>query len=945
MPSKNKKASNIFDEVNLCDFNARSKARSLMAQALQLSESSPERLALLQEASNYLRSLGKDANYNEFLECLCLIVMQLIRIQKFEAAVIKSKELLKNAIDVGDSTWELTALKMIGNTYIEQRKYQAAKDIYQRALSIAEQRQSVVDRLVCFNRLGRISELLGLPKDARACHIEHLRLSRRIKKTDEESNAILNLGNTYQMEGDYKSAICCFRRSLLISQRIGIPLIEAYSLCNLGVIAHLLGKEKEAICKQEKVLEISESTKSSDLMLKALGNLGTIYESMGHYQKAKDYYEQVLLTSQKLSRIDDEIACYGNLGNIAKRMGQYDLALIYHNRVLDFRRRNGDFAGQARSLNNLGITHRLKQELDKAISHYNECLQLCRTYNYRAEEAKTLINLGNVYLDSGNYKEALALLKVGKDAMRELGQLPGELYALGGLSRAYYELEKYDMAFKYSEEQVALASKLDSRAIEKDASTNLGYYFFRSGDFEKAETILRKALTNWDVLWSSLKSDVDRTSILDLQMNIYFLLQEVLVSQEKYEEALEIAEQGRAKSLLRMLTKQIRSYSTHLGGNLKLKEDTTPVNINEIRKIARQHNSILVEYSVVYSHSLYIWVVSPSGEINFRYVNFRSLQNGDALQDEELSIREIAIEFHHAISQRSWTGDADYYSKKLYEYLIKPVKEFLPENINTLVTFIPHHELLLIPFTALYSSNASRFLVEECTVSVAPSIGTLALTQLRKQRISTEVSNNFTKPLVVGNPTMPVNPLSKPPEQLDPLPFAEKEAQEIAKLLNTKALIGDAATKMSVLEQLSQANIIHLATHGLLDITDESKIPGAIALASTSNDDGLLMASEILELKLNAELVVLSACNTGLGDLRNEGIIGLSRCLFLAGTPSIVASLWEVSDISTAELMIKFYQNLQKTASKAQALCDAMRSLLHRNPPLNWAAFVLIGEA
>jgi CHAT domain-containing protein len=145
---------------------------------------------------------------------------------------------------------------------------------------------------------------------------------------------------------------------------------------------------------------------------------------------------------------------------------------------------------------------------------------------------------------------------------------------------------------------------------------------------------------------------------------------------------------------------------------------------------------------------------------------------------------------------------------------------------------------------------------------------------------------------------------------------------------------------------MKKAKIIHLATHGLLDDFKGLGVPGAIALAPSGNDNGLLTSSEILELKLNAELVVLSACHTGRGKITGDGVIGLSRSLISAGVSSVIVSLWAVPDDPTASLMTQFYQKLQQNPDKAQALRQAMLTTLKQYPdPINWAAFTLIGEA
>jgi CHAT domain-containing protein len=128
--------------------------------------------------------------------------------------------------------------------------------------------------------------------------------------------------------------------------------------------------------------------------------------------------------------------------------------------------------------------------------------------------------------------------------------------------------------------------------------------------------------------------------------------------------------------------------------------------------------------------------------------------------------------------------------------------------------------------------------------------------------------------------------------------------------------------------------------------TPTQGIPTAIALAPTANDDGLLTLAKILDLKINADLVVLSACDTGQGTLSGDGVIGLSRSLISAGTPSVIVTLWKIPDITTSILMTDFYQNLQQNPDKAVALRKAMLKTMKQYPePINWGAFTLIGEA
>ncbi|MEM8809550.1 MAG: CHAT domain-containing protein, partial [Cyanobacteria bacterium P01_G01_bin.38] len=267
--------------------------------------------------------------------------------------------------------------------------------------------------------------------------------------------------------------------------------------------------------------------------------------------------------------------------------------------------------------------------------------------------------------------------------------------------------------------------------------------------------------------------------------------------------------------------------------------------------------------------------------------------------------------------------------QELHELLIDPIAHWLPQDPEAQVIFIPQEQLFLVPFPALKNATG-QFLIEQHTISTAPAIQVLGLTR------QTATSNAWQQsPLVVGNP-------SPMPAAFAALPFAEQEAQEIAPILSTQPLLQAMATESAVKQQISQASLIHLATHGFFNETQP--LQGALALAPVAQQDGLLTADEISNLSLRAELVVLSACDTGRGRITGDGVIGLSRAFLGAGANSVMASLWQVADDSTAVLMVAFYQQLVQGQTKSQALRQAMLATMESHPdPHDWAAFTVIG--
>jgi CHAT domain-containing protein len=377
--------------------------------------------------------------------------------------------------------------------------------------------------------------------------------------------------------------------------------------------------------------------------------------------------------------------------------------------------------------------------------------------------------------------------------------------------------------------------------------------------------------------------------------------------------------------------------------------------LEEIKQIAQEQNATLVEYSIVPGQSLYIWVIHPNGKIDFRSVDLKTW-----LQQQNISLEELVTNTREAIGLSRSIIDVKVINpvneeeqskrlRQLHQLLIEPIANLLPTEPNQRIIFMPQGELFLVPFAALQDEQG-KYLIEKHTILTSPAIQVLQLTREQRQRVRARggIPLQGDNALIVGNPTMPSVVLQngEKPQQLANLPGAEREAMAIAPLLHTKALTGNEATKAAVKAKLPQARIVHLATHGLFD--DLQGLQSAIALAPSDTDNGLLTADEILQLKLSAELVILSACNTGRGRLTGDGVIGLSRSLIAAGTPSVIVSLWAVPDNPTEELMTEFYTNLyQKKFDKAQALRQAMLKMMekHRDNPRAWAAFTLIGEA
>jgi hypothetical protein len=281
-------------------------------------------------------------------------------------------------------------------------------------------------------------------------------------------------------------------------------------------------------------------------------------------------------------------------------------------------------------------------------------------------------------------------------------------------------------------------------------------------------------------------------------------------------------------------------------------------------------------------------------------------------------------------------GDAiepDAAASELYSRLISPIAPFLPKAGHLIV--VPYGTLHQLPFAALRNPKTGRYLVEDYTLSSAPSANALAaLTQgSERRRVASEV-------LVLGNPT---NPLGE-------LVGARKEAERVAALFDKAPLLGDDATEGRIYETAGRSRLIHLATHG--EYVSGSPYFSRVYLNGDNDHDGMLEMHEIwdrLDLE-GTELVVLSGCETALGKVtRGDEIVGLTRAFLAAGSRAVISTLWPVEDEASAELMVAFYKRfVQERATVADALRGAQLDMLTKpetSAPYYWAGFMLTGDA
>ena len=761
-----------------------------------------------------------------------------------------------------------------------------------------------------------------------------LNLYRSLGNQRQELLTLIRLSVAYLGIGDPQAAIAHAQQSLSLAQELGDTFSQVQALGNLGIAHKALGKYAQALSVYEQALDsihqLREETGSASnldaMEAQVLHNLGNVYEVLGQYHQAIEVYQESILLTQDAGNGYTEADALRNIGVVHAELGDYAKAIQFLEQSLAIAQASSDHLGVGYALNNLGAAYHALQKLEQAIAYYQQSLEIARTIQNRQLETDALGSLGLTYKDLGEYEQAIALL----------------------------------------EESYAIAQHVGNPQAIGRALNNLGGVLLSAGRLADAEKQLRTAIDALESLRPNLV-DTLNLSLFDTHVLTYNLLQQVLIARGKHEAALEISERGRARAFVELLSSRLSSYELFTIG------DQTPT-LEQIQRIARQQNATMVEYTLVPEEEfmfqgklrgraaeLYIWVVKSTGEITFRQVD---------LEVEALPLKDLVKVGRDAIGVRSRGGlelafpedSPDIaHLQTLHQLLIEPIADLLPTDPNDLVVFIPQEDLFLVPFPALKAANG-QYLIQQHTLLTAPAIQLLDLTQKQWERVTAneKIGSDQASPkplkgddlLIVGNPTMPSIWVSReePSRQLLALPGAEQEALAIAEFFDAQALTQSLATETTLKQRMPQARVIHLATHGLLEYgqpqtSGVQDVPGAIALAPSGEDDGLLTAAEIQQLSLNAELVVLSACDTGLGEITGDGVVGLSRSLFEAGAPSVIVSLWAVPDAPTAALMTEFYQQWQLGLDKAQALRQAMLNTMETHPePRNWAAFTLLGE-
>ena len=739
-----------------------------------------------------------------------------------------------------------------------------------------------------------------------------------------EADQLLQAGQRLLNQRQYSVALEKLQQALGIYRQIIDRSGEGNTLYSIGAVYYDQSQYPKALEFYQQSLAVRQAIGDRKKQGITLNNIGSIYASLGQYPKALEFFQQALAISKDIGDRSGEGNSLNNIGGIYERLGQDSKALEFFQQALAIRKAIGDRSGEGNSLNNIGFIYSRLGQYPKALEFLQQALAIRKAIGDRFGEGSTLNNIGGIYERLGQDSKAMEFFQQALTIRKAIGDSSGEGQSLNNIGGIYSRLGQYPKAINFYQQALAIHKAISNRPEEGRVLNNIGADLLKSNRTKEAEVTLFKGIEVFESLRPGL-TDEDKISLFEIQASTYSFQQQALVNQNNFEAALEVAERGRARAFVELLATRINRTEK---STLQFSDNLRPT-IAQIKQIAKERNTTLIEYAIINDETLYIWVVQPNGSVTHHKVVLPQQVSLTALVDT--SREAIGVRGRGNFKIELNTSNPTDRLKQLHQLLISPIADLLPTDPNAHVIFVPHGELFLVPFPALQDAKGT-YLLEKHTILTAPAIQVLDLTRKKRQQVD---QAGLTEALVVGNPTMPqLTKLGGQPEKLTQLPNAEREANRVSDLLKTRAWTGTQATKAAIVPKLSQSRIIHLATHGFLDDLKGLGTPGAIALAPDGTgqpNDGLLTANDILDLKLNAELVVLSACDTGGGKITSDSVIGLSRSLIIAGASSVIVSLWSVPDAPTADLMTEFYKNWkERKLDKAQALRQAMLTIMKR---------------
>jgi CHAT domain-containing protein len=925
----------------------------LMPEAMKAQNAGqlPRSIFLYEVAADAVRRFHDDKFLVQSLDWLARAYYSMRDYRSAEASFSEAEVLAEKLNLKSDMSYNLCIL---GALYLRSGKFGPAREASLRSIEIADSLRNetsevfLYSQAVAHDNLGNVALWEGDVNRA----LENLRISNKYYKALEEtfkdryksstSKSLLGIGFVYYSTGDYGQALQFYSQALAVAQAGNNLELVLAAVNALGVLYLDQGDYPKAIEFLNQGLVAAQKTGDSLYVLNALHNLALADQRQGKYQDAATKFREVLALAEKGQRQDLLVPQLEGLGSAYHKLGQYDLALGYYDRGLEIANRLGDKTRQCELTWWKGGAYYDLGNYDKSVECSVRASLIAEQISEPNLSYLALTQLGKARLALGQYDTARAALQ---RAIQRAEQIRGRIAG-----------QQQESAFFFERKIEPYYLMVDLLLREKDTPGALAL-----AEQAKARVLLDILRTSKEDI-GTVMTIAERAREAELSASVASLNKQIYAQRlSQQPDSQLLAETSRKLEKARLEYDSFRDglYAAHPEFRLR-KADDLRFDLHHLSDLGPSDDTVLVEFNVTDDKTTVFVVKSARAN---------SLKETSASPVSTYTVdvtRKDLVEQVGAFSERLGNPHIgkDAMARKLYDLLLGPAKDRLAGC--TSIAIVPDGALWDLPFQALKQDN-SRYLVEDYSIFYAPSLTVLG-EMVKKTQLAPEgapgLAAGESNPslLALGNPALSAQVAQHASAvhrgaALAPLPDAEREVNALRALYGperARIYTGSDAREDRAKLEMGQYQVLHFATHGILDSVSPMYSHIVLSTDDKSADDGLLEAWEIMRLDLKADLAVLSACDTARGKTEaGEGVIGMSWAFFVAGCPTTVVSQWKVDSASTADLMIEFHKNLvQKTKGpqprwkKAEALRKAMVMLM-KDPkyrdPYYWAAFAVVG--
>lgn len=812
-------------------------------------------------------------------------------------------------------------------------------------------RKSVDDRQLMgnsYNDLGLGNRVITRDYEAALAHYqEGERIRRAIGDSAALARMLPNLGRTYEAMGEYVKARDYYLQGASFYLAVGDSANWIIQRRNTaGLMTNYANRHSDALAillELQQDLRLIEDARAEALVLLTTG---VVRRRLGDYQGAIAAYRAVIALSEEGGFEDLNAQALNNVGVVYIFMGRPERAVPFLERALAAVPEDAD---RSDLLLSLSSAHFQQRSYEPAESYLAMATEVAADRSTRAKVTKMTADL---QVRTGREDEAKLGYEILLAEANDMEQPDLRSSAYFGLAEADERLGNAGAALAYYEK--AAVELEQERGLLRAEEDKAGYLAQTRYLYEEIIHFLTgQALEDPDGVWANRAfeyaeraksrafldqmaealADVSEGVAPEFQSDLAVLAanMEYLRAELAGAEADERAELKQAVREMEGEYERIEREMNERNPRFAAIRYPDPARLNEVQTSVLEPGELLLQYALGDSSST-LWAVTNTSSTIY--------------QLPARSEIEPQVELLRRGLQDPTNSPSNQPASRLYDMLVAPAGRLVADA--TALVIVPDGALNYVPFEALVVDAEGTYLLGSAPISYVQSASVL-----RQLRLEAPVQPEM-ELLAVGDPAFSgsLETTFLRGGQLARLPFSGTEVRAISDLFSPEEVtvfLEDAATEEAVKTALATTSyrFVHFATHGL--VNDDRPDYSGLALAGEGTD-ALLQASEIFNLKVNADLVVLSACETGLGQLvKGEGMVGLTRAFMYAGAPSVAVSLWSVSDQSTASLMQLMYRSLADSdGSKASALQSAKLALLEDPDtahPFHWAPFVLVGRS